>query len=122
MDKLLQAQFEKALEKMPNEFTSKAFCEECRKLGTPQRYIQNGGTRKFLLLNCFHNDFQNQRSWTKKKEVNKTLFDDLPNSCMVITDSGITDKQHQELIEQSIQILKNAGYKILMPKTTFKEI
>ena len=120
MDKLLQAQFEKALEKMPMEFTSKMFCTECRKLGTPESSIKNGVAREYLINHALK---ASQRGWTKGlvwtgQDSQKTIFDDLP--CNVECSGGITADEY--LIHQAIQTLKKAGYKILMPETTFKEI
>lgn len=89
---------ERALEIMPNEFTSNQFARTARELGIPQRLIDNGIVGNFLSAHVYRVS-PDARSWYK-------------DSQKVLTGN----------IESAIALLKQNGYKVFKPVSDWQEI
>lgn len=83
----------KALDEMPNKFSSTEFCKKAREFGITTRQVQDAVCSKFLKQNAIHVE---KRTYTK-----------------------IKDKSH---LEKCIDYLKSKGYKVLKPVTEYKEL
>jgi hypothetical protein len=130
MEKLFEAIFEQAFADMPDEFTSKHFCNACRKYGLLEDKIRNGSAKKYLAKNA-HRNPNFTRSWNKNNV--RLGWDELKN-VMMMPDKTVEkmpkqlelelkEKQFDEdILEEAIKIVKNAGLKVYKPETTFKEI
>ena len=94
-----QETMQRALNKMPEKFSSNEFASLIRQYGMTDRQIKNKVANKFLLQNCIQ---INRKSWAKKD--NDSLF----------------ANRHQE--EQAVLLLKSLGYKILKPVTEYQEL
>jgi hypothetical protein len=113
MEKLLKAQFDMALEKMPQEFSSKMFCTECRKLGTQEISIRNGHSKKYLITKCTKTS---ERTWLKIKHPEAAKNEPQGK----LEQPELFEKNSR--IALAIKILKDAGYKVFKPETSFTEI
>jgi ribosomal protein S8 len=123
MEKLFEAIFEQAFADMPEEFTSKQFCNACRKYGLLEDKIRNGSAKKFLAKYA-HRNPNFTRSWNKNKqtEIVQTV-EKLPKPKQLELELELKEKQFDEdMLEEAIKIVKKAGLKVYKPETTFKEI
>jgi hypothetical protein len=91
----------KALDKMPQQFSSNEFSERAIKLGYPRQMIARGRMGLFLHKNCVQSA-ESKRMWEKKKDEQTLNFN--------------VD------LETAIGLLKMKGYKIMKPKTDWEEI
>jgi hypothetical protein len=122
MEKLFEAIFEQAFADMPEEFTSKHFCTACRKYGLLEDKIRNGSAKKFLAKNA-HRNPNFTRSWNKNKPTPNAEIIQTVEKMPKQLELELKEKQFDEdILEEAIKIVKNAGYKIYKPETTFKEI
>jgi hypothetical protein len=127
MEKLFEAIFEQAFADMPDEFTSKHFCNACRKYGLLEDKIRNGSAKKYL-AKFAHRNQNFTRSWNKNKptwdalmknEEIKQTVEKLPKQLELELQLKEFD---EDILEEAIKIVKRAGLKVYKPETTFKEI
>lgn len=97
MEEILQ----KALDKMPQQFSSNEFSDKAIRLGYPKEMISRGRLGLFLHKNCIQSP-ESRRMWMKKKD-DQTLHFNVD-------------------LETAIGLLKMKGYKIMKPKTDWEEI
>jgi hypothetical protein len=100
--------YQTALERMPDLFTSHDYLAELREIGVPENVIEDGEHLKFLEKNCHQ---LTKKTWKKKPFVEKNGQMILP----IIDDSDL-DKTEEFLIKKYIAYLKARGYKILKPE------
>ena len=89
---------QKALNDMPNYFSSNQFSRKAKRYGLTLRQVQSGVCAQFLHQNCIQMD--TKRTWSKKQE-------------------------HSEIsrnVEYAINLLKSKGYKVLKPVTEYQEL
>lgn len=103
--------FQKALDKMPERFTSHAYLRELRDMGVPEKVIEDDEHVRFLKKNCLQ---ESVKRWSKNPPAEK-------NGQMIIPLSDLNaDKSEELLINKYIAFLKERGYRIL--KTEFVEV
>ena len=85
----------KALDEMPNVFSSSEFCKKARLLGITTNQVRKAVCSKFLKENAIHIE---KRTYTKNKDNDKTY------------------------IEKCINYLKSKDYKVFKPVTEYKEL
>lgn len=83
----------KALDEMPNVFSSSEFCKKARLLGITTRQIQDALCSEFLKKNAIHVE---KRTYTKI--------------------------EGETYLERCINYIKSEGYKVLKPVTEYKEL
>ena len=86
---------QKALNDMPNYFSSNQFSRKAKRYGLTTRQVQDGVCAQFLHQNCIQMD--TKRTWSK---------------------SQTTDND----ISKAISLLKSKGYKVLKPVTEYQEL
>lgn len=99
------SQFNEVSSQLPNEFTSSDFYKACRAYGVQEWVLQSGAATQFLNKNFFSIS-PTKKKWAKK-EVPNNLFQELLT---------------YDPIQQAIDVLKKAGYRILKPITEYKEL
>ena len=99
---------QKALNEMPDKFTSNQFIKVALKYGISEKLIRYNGIPKFLRK---HVKKTGLRLWEKKQVTQRNI---LHSPFMTI------DQIWSE--ESSIQFLKSKGYKIMKPTTGWEEI
>lgn len=88
-----------ALDKMPNEFTSREFSLEARKNGVSEKFIRHGGIGEYLHRYCDHpSKFQ----WIKRTQ--NTLHN-------VKKQDRLSDGDY-DFEKECVEYLKEKGYKI----------
>jgi len=92
-------ELKRALNEMPEKFSSNEFAGLARRYGITGKQIKNKVANKFLLQNCIQ---INQKSWAKKNT--NSLF----------------ENKHQE--EEAVLLLKSLGYKVYKPVTEYQEL
>ena len=83
----------KALDEMPNKFSSSEFCSKAREFGITTRQIQDAVCSKFLKQNAIHVE---KRTYIKIES--------------------------ETYLERCIDYIKSEGYKVLKPVTEYKEL
>jgi hypothetical protein len=115
--------FFKTLTIMPNTFTSKKFGSKARMFfGADSKTTRSGALAEFLNDYCFKTN-PSSRTWTKKtapkqmpifKEETKKLFD--------LKQPQRSNAEIQNEINGAIILLKQNGFKVMKPETTYSEI
>lgn len=107
--------FQVVFEKMPKKFTSHMFSRACQKHGVEKSYLNRGVIANFLKPICIRT-YPTGHSWEKKE--NSTYA---PIQIVFKDKNNVPENEKQE-IENAINLLKRNGYKVLMPKTEYKEV
>ena len=95
--------FQKALDKMPERFTSHAYLRELRDMGVPEKVIEDDEHVRFLKKNCLQ---ESVKRWNKNPPVEKNGQIILP-----FPDIKVTNLE-EKLIKEYIDFLKERGYRI----------
>ena len=99
----------KTLEEMNDIFTSFIFGEAAIKNGYPKELLRNGGNYRFLMKHCTNAGYRS-KTWHKNSSKKDNI------SSQTVTENNSND------IKNAINILKNAGYKIMKPVDNWEEI
>lgn len=102
----------KTIDQMPDKFTSREFNRQVIQNGYPKEILRKKGLGNFIQYYA-KNDFPHSKRWTKRSACDN-FFD---NAMETENDN---DPKHN--IDEMIEILKNQGFKIYKPQTTYEEI
>ena len=94
---------QRALNDMPNQFSSNEFSKNAKKYGLTQREVLDGVCARFLHRNAVQ--LSTKRMWRKKNTSNLFAMDN-------------ADDQ----VQYAISLLKSKGYKVLKPVTEYQEL
>ena len=95
--------FLQTLEEMPDIFTSNLFCYTAKQKGVYKRDIADGQAATFLSSHA--KQYGSKRRWIKLGYI--------------VNQANVKPTLN---IEEAISLLKNAGYKVMKPKTEWEEL
>ena len=102
---------------MPDIFTSFEFNRAALENGYPERLLRGRGLANYL-RRFADNDFYRSKQWTKKGATPAVVQTKIAEETTEPKSSNIEGVS----IEECIQILKNAGYKVMKPVSEWEEL
>ena len=99
----MENQLQRALNEMPNVFSSNEFGTHTKRYGVTKKQINAGVLAKFLHRNAVQ--LSSKRMWRKKNPDNLFSMDN-------------ADDQ----VQDAIKLLKSLGYRVLKPVTEYQEL
>lgn len=98
----------KTMEEMPKVFTSQEFNRQAIFNGLPAESLKHTGCSKFISRYA-DNEFRG-KTWTKREEVEQLNLIPNPDVLKFTEDVRVT---HSPAIDEAIEIVKDAGYKVM---------